>query len=169
MVLFEVDHLSHRVQINCPDETRDYCWVAEVSYVAVELRLPGYKEDSRESLWMSSRVKLVDIEAEVWAELQEVLNEVQFVSDEWGRLWREPKAAPMCMCNYLEVIGIKGYQGKQYELTVVKFLLREALVPEKMVISALPLTSDEEMMLRKTMLEYRRGSKDCRIIFSSDS
>lgn len=34
------------------------------------LRLPGYKEDSRESLWMSSRVKLVDIEAEVWAELQ---------------------------------------------------------------------------------------------------
>ncbi|ESR40523.1 hypothetical protein CICLE_v10027340mg, partial [Citrus x clementina] len=99
----------------------------------------------------------------------EVLDEVQFVSDEWGRLWREPKAAPMCMCNYLKVIGIKGFQGKQYELTVVKFLLREALVMEKMVICALPLTSDEEMMLRKTMLEYRRGSKDCRIIFSSDS
>lgn len=73
------------------------------------------------------------------------------------------------MLNCLKVIGIKGFQGKQYELTVVKFLLREALVPEKMVISALPLTSDEEMMLRKTMLEYRRGSKDCRIIFSSDS
>lgn len=44
MVLFEVDHLSHRVQINCPDETRDYCWVAEVSYVAVELRCQTYPQ-----------------------------------------------------------------------------------------------------------------------------
>ena len=73
------------------------------------------------------------------------------------------------MLNCLKVIGIKGFQGKQYELTVVKFLLGNAEVLEKIVICSPPLSSDEETMLSETIFGNPRGSRDCQIIFLSDS
>ncbi|GAY54571.1 hypothetical protein CUMW_157720 [Citrus unshiu] len=101
---------------------------------------------------------------------KEVLDEDQFVCDEWLRRWREPEPVPKGMLNCLKVIGIKGFQGKQYELTVVKFLLGNAEVLEKMVICSPPLSSDEEtMLISETIFGYPRGSKDCQIIFLSDS
>lgn len=97
---------------------------------------------------------------------KEVLDGDQFAFDNW--LWREPEDVPMCMLRCLKQIGIKGFQGKQYELTVVQFLLRNALVLEKMIICAPRLPADKETTLGETIFGYEKGSQACQVFFFTD-
>lgn len=93
----------------------------------------------------------------------------QFGFDIWP--WREPEEnvpVPVCMLNCLKQVVIKGFQGRQYELTVVRFLLRNALVLEKMIICGPPLPADEEMMLRETIFGYQKGSEACKVFLFAD-
>ncbi|GAV67290.1 F-box domain-containing protein/FBD domain-containing protein [Cephalotus follicularis] len=81
-----------------------------------------------------------------------------------GYDWIPPENVPSCLLFHLKTIHIKDIEGEEDELGVIKYLLENGLVLEKMSIKLSPY-STKELFNENMITMFPMGSKNCRIKF----
>ncbi|XP_012842067.1 PREDICTED: putative FBD-associated F-box protein At5g56440 [Erythranthe guttata] len=81
--------------------------------------------------------------------------------------WMEPlQKVPTCLLSHLKIINVVNIKGKKHELEIIKYLLRNAKVLERMEISYPgSLGSNEENNMLKKISLFQRGSGACKVAF----
>ncbi|KAL8031797.1 hypothetical protein ABFX02_13G051700 [Erythranthe guttata] len=81
--------------------------------------------------------------------------------------WMEPlQKVPTCLLSHLQIINVVNIKGKKHELEIIKYLLRNAKVLERMEISYPgSLGSNEENNMLKKISLFQRGSGACKVAF----
>lgn len=76
----------------------------------------------------------------------------------------QTESVPMCLTSHLKTISIRGMEGLPHDLELLKYLLKNGEVLEKMTIYTgdLLCTKDE---LNKEVCMFKRGSKSCQVEF----
>ncbi|KAL9145924.1 hypothetical protein ABFS82_13G076900 [Erythranthe guttata] len=78
--------------------------------------------------------------------------------------WIQPKQVPTCLLSRLRAIKLVGVRGKEYEFAIMRYLLLNARVLERMEI-IYPREKIEIML--KEISRFERGSKACKVAFIS--
>ncbi|MBA0742626.1 hypothetical protein Gogos_015665 [Gossypium gossypioides] len=81
--------------------------------------------------------------------------------------WKPPKYVPECLLSSLSMVYFKGFEDLTYQLSMVKYILKNARVLKMMDICSngdLPL--DSKIDLLKKLLMFPRGSKACQLKFN---
>ncbi|PPR97258.1 hypothetical protein GOBAR_AA23412 [Gossypium barbadense] len=81
--------------------------------------------------------------------------------------WKPPKYVPKCLLSSLSMVYFKGFEDLTYQLSMVKYILKNARVLKMVDISSngdLPL--DSKIDLLKKLLMFPRGSKACQLKFN---
>ncbi|KAG4122914.1 hypothetical protein ERO13_D11G296776v2 [Gossypium hirsutum] len=81
--------------------------------------------------------------------------------------WKPPKYVPECLLSSLSMVYFKGFEDLTYQLSMVKYILKNARVLKMMDIRSngdLPL--DSKIDLLKKLLMFPRGSKACQLKFN---
>ncbi|KAL5701395.1 hypothetical protein ACHQM5_026738 [Ranunculus cassubicifolius] len=79
-----------------------------------------------------------------------------------------------CKLSHLKVVEIRYFEGSENELKMVKFILENALVLEKLIITTAPYDSaasksNQEMAnIGRKFLTYPRASSSVGILFSQN-
>ncbi|CAL5341768.1 unnamed protein product [Camellia sinensis] len=73
--------------------------------------------------------------------------------------WNPPQEVPSCLLLHLKKINVKAFRGKDYELDVIEYLLRNAKVLRKMTIDC--QYSDD--CCCGELAAFPRGSKTCQL------
>ncbi|KAL7129578.1 hypothetical protein ABFS83_13G077000 [Erythranthe nasuta] len=82
--------------------------------------------------------------------------------------WTEPQQVPTCLLSHLRTIKIVDFVGKDYVFEIIRYLLRNAQVLERMEIAyGSSLSSDEKIYMLEEISRFRRGSKECEVVFIS--
>lgn len=74
---------------------------------------------------------------------------------------------PECLLSSLSMVYFKGFEDLTYQLSMVKYILKNARVLKMVDISSngdLPL--DSKIDLLKKLLMFPRGSKACQLKFN---
>ena len=81
--------------------------------------------------------------------------------------WRNPEFVPRCLRSSLKVIEYVGFESELGEIEMAEYLIKNALVLEKMTIEyGWKMIHDFKERVAERLTECRRGSKACRIVFS---
>ncbi|KAM7528253.1 hypothetical protein LguiB_031663 [Lonicera macranthoides] len=83
-----------------------------------------------------------------------------------GFNWIQPEGRPACSFSCLKEIRICGFSGSKDEVELIKYLLQNAEVFEKMIIKCRYLHLEEENEFLKKLLTFPRGSSACQIQFA---
>lgn len=78
--------------------------------------------------------------------------------------WSPPESVPNCVLSHLKTVSLKGFKGKDFwghldEMEVIKYLLRNSRVLEKMTI----YTEFLEQELYEELLSFEWGSETCEV------
>lgn len=84
--------------------------------------------------------------------------------------WIEPQQVPKCLLSRLSTIKIVKTVGTKHGLEIIRYLLRNAKVLNRMDITYPPCIDSEEKneLLQKISL-FERGSKTCELVFTEVS
>lgn len=86
------------------------------------------------------------------------------VANEECQAWSRTQTIPSCLRFHLKRITLKKYQLTEWELEMVRYFLKNALVLEELVVvcmSSVPLT--DRISLDCTLKKLPRGSLYCSI------
>ena len=83
-----------------------------------------------------------------------------------GFNWIQPEGRPACSFSCLKEIKICGFTGSKDEVELIKYLLQNAEVLEKMTIKRRNLHLEEENEFLKKLLMFPRGSRASQIQFA---
>lgn len=82
-------------------------------------------------------------------------------------VWNELECVPHCLLLHTKKIVIKECYGLDYELELIKYLLKNCEVLESMIIHNMKWTSKEKKReLFREILMFERGSKTCQVKFA---
>ncbi|KAL8032158.1 hypothetical protein ABFX02_13G076700 [Erythranthe guttata] len=90
--------------------------------------------------------------------------EILTLSEGGDAKWIQPKQVPTCLLSRLRDIKFVGVRGKVYEFMIMRYLLLNARVLERMEI-IYPREKIEIML--KEISRFERGSKACKVAFIS--
>ncbi|XP_047320920.1 F-box/LRR-repeat protein At4g14103-like [Impatiens glandulifera] len=76
--------------------------------------------------------------------------------------WSPPENVPSCLLFHLKEIEIKDFRGLPDELILIKYLLKNALVLEKMLIECHLLEDDDN--ITEKLQKFGKGSDSCHIV-----
>ncbi|WJX91956.1 hypothetical protein P8452_73667 [Trifolium repens] len=81
--------------------------------------------------------------------------------------WAPHRSVPGCLVSHLSIVQFQGFQGLQDQLLFVKYVLRNGLVLEKMIISDMSLELDQKKKQKiiKGLSKLRRACGMCQLIF----
>ncbi|EYU31632.1 hypothetical protein ABFS82_13G040000 [Erythranthe guttata] len=85
--------------------------------------------------------------------------------------WKEPpQQVPACLLSRLRIVKLPNIRGEKHEFKIIKYLLRNAQVLERMEISyPRSLSSNEENNMLKKISLFQRGSRACKVAFGAAS
>lgn len=72
---------------------------------------------------------------------------------------------PSCLLLRLKTVKFLAFEGKKYELELVKYLLKNARVLHKLIIGT-DMGKEDELKVSKKLLKFSRRSRKCKIVFS---
>lgn len=82
-------------------------------------------------------------------------------------VWNELERVPDCLLLHTKKIDIKECYGLDYELELIKYLLKNCEVLESMIIHNMKWTSKEKKReLCQEILVFERRSKTCQVKFT---
>ncbi|KAL7087281.1 hypothetical protein ACP275_13G058500 [Erythranthe tilingii] len=83
--------------------------------------------------------------------------------------WTEPpQQVPKCLLSHLRTIRLSYIGGEKYELEIIRYLLRNAKVLERMEIVDADLCGNEKINMIQEISLFQRGSTTCQVAFVSD-
>lgn len=77
--------------------------------------------------------------------------------------WTEPQCVPNCLLLHVKKIEICGFEGLKHELELVKYLLKNSEVLDKMIIRSMKGACSKKLFQK--LLMFERGSKTCKVEF----
>lgn len=77
--------------------------------------------------------------------------------------WIEPQCVPNCLSLHVKKIEIFGFEGLTDELELVKYLLKNSEVLDKMIIRSMDGACSKKLFQK--LLMFERGSKTCKVEF----
>ncbi|KAL7087276.1 hypothetical protein ACP275_13G058000 [Erythranthe tilingii] len=82
--------------------------------------------------------------------------------------WTEPEQVPTCLLSHLRTIKLFHFAGKEHIFPIIRYLLRNARVLERMEI-VYPSFGDpvEHSYMLDTISLFERGSKACKVAYVS--
>ncbi|KAL8032149.1 hypothetical protein ABFX02_13G076100 [Erythranthe guttata] len=84
--------------------------------------------------------------------------------------WMEPQRVPACLLSRLRIIKLAGIKGKKHEFEIIRYLLRNAKVLERVELVYPSSRNSVEKMFTvyklKEILLFERGSKACEVVVS---
>ncbi|KAL7087705.1 hypothetical protein ACP275_13G084500 [Erythranthe tilingii] len=85
--------------------------------------------------------------------------------------WKEPpQQVPACLLSHLRVVKLVNVRGEKHEFEIIKYLLRNAKVLERMEISyRQSFGSNKEINMLKNISLFHRGSAVCEVAFGGYS
>lgn len=85
--------------------------------------------------------------------------------DNWD--WHPPENVPACLLFSLEILDIRKFQGQQWELKIVKYLLSNGKSLKTLSVHCEKRKMKREMLeVRRELLETPRGSRICEVVVS---
>ncbi|TQD90272.1 hypothetical protein C1H46_024189 [Malus baccata] len=74
-----------------------------------------------------------------------------------------PEIVPVSLSSHLKTITVNRYKGTRYEVQLVKYLLKNGEVLNKMTISTEVTSDEQKKALFEEFLLFQRGSKTCEV------
>ncbi|CAN6694058.1 unnamed protein product [Malus baccata var. baccata] len=74
-----------------------------------------------------------------------------------------PEIVPISLSSHLKTITVNRYKGTRYEVQLVKYLLKNGEVLNKMTISTEVTSDEQKKALFEEFLLFQRGSKTCEV------
>ncbi|EYU41157.1 hypothetical protein MIMGU_mgv1a024316mg, partial [Erythranthe guttata] len=73
---------------------------------------------------------------------------------------------PTCLISHLKTIKLVHFVGSEHKFRIVKYLLRNALVLEKMeIVHSFLLNPEQKNSMLQEISLFQRGSKACEVAF----
>ncbi|KAL8032156.1 hypothetical protein ABFX02_13G076500 [Erythranthe guttata] len=81
--------------------------------------------------------------------------------------WKEPpQQVPACLLSRLRIVKLVNIRGEKHEFEIIKYILRNAKVLERMEISyPESIASNKEINMLKNISLFHRGSAVCEVAF----
>ncbi|KAK2353062.1 hypothetical protein QL285_090733 [Trifolium repens] len=94
--------------------------------------------------------------------IQDDVNEKE-LSD---KCWKDPPKVPKCVSSELRTCYIEGYNGKEFELQFVKYIIQNSKVPHTMTVkcaSSVDINDMRQMFMNS--FSSAMDSSKCKLIF----
>ncbi|KAL7144310.1 hypothetical protein ABFS83_07G003700 [Erythranthe nasuta] len=150
-------------------------WLGILNPKSIRLNLSSYLTQTGESKFFAGTVSFptltkLELDADCFlvsqflknADNLEILIFNEVSEEKKSYVWVEPLQVPKCLLSHLKVIKFVNTVDKMNNFEMVKFLLKNARVLEKMDI-IYSKTSDTEEKVREIVLLCKRASTKCRL------
>ncbi|XP_042477821.1 F-box/LRR-repeat protein At3g59190-like [Macadamia integrifolia] len=91
--------------------------------------------------------------------------------------WDSPQSVPYCLLSHLKSIEISEFEGHDQEFEVIKFLVNNASILERLVVNfrerrvdvegQVKIGEKEELKVAEKFLDLQKGSAHCRIVIGT--
>ncbi|KAL7087298.1 hypothetical protein ACP275_13G059800 [Erythranthe tilingii] len=80
--------------------------------------------------------------------------------------WTEPQQVPTCLISHLRTVKLVHFVGSEHKFRIVKYLLRNTLVLERMeIVHFFSLNPEQKISMIQEISLFQRGSKACEVAF----